>query len=306
MPPRHLTEEEARQLWARAAQLQEEARLRAADPQPESSGQDDGQPSGYALEHVREAAVEAGIERRFLDDAFDEVRAGIRVAGPGLDRHITRFLGPGDRALETRRIIGAPAEVVLDAIYTVFTGEQSKLILLDQTGGHPLDGGALVFKAAGYDHTTPVGSAVMWSDIKEFIVRVRAVDPESTEVEIRCPLEHSRKMNFGVGALLNGFVTLGGGGAAVAGVTALGGALPLVVGGAAVAGVTSWLLGKRGYRAIYRYALGKGRDGMQALLGQLAVYVETRSRSRVREGRVAPELPAATGPFRGEASTDST
>ncbi|NNF29709.1 MAG: hypothetical protein HKN73_20970 [Gemmatimonadetes bacterium] len=304
MPSHHLSEEEARRLWARAAQLQEEARLRASSKEIPAPTERGGGPTGYALEHVREAATEAGIDGRFLDEAFDEVRAGIRVAGPGLDRHITRFLGPGDRVLEAVRVIRAPAEVVLDAIYTVFTSDQSKLILLDQTGGHPLDGGALVFKAAGYDHTTPVGSAVMWSDIKEFIVRIREIDPESTEVKIRCPLEHSRKMNFGVGTILNGFVALGGGTAAVAGVTALGGALPLVLGGAAAAGAASWLVGKRGYRRMYRYALGKGRDGMQALLGQLAVYVETRSRSTMRGARSALELPSTSGGPQGEAGAD--
>lgn len=304
MPSHHLTEEEARRLWARAAQLQEEARLRAAAEQVPVPVEDGRTPSGYALEHVREAAAEAGIDGRFLDEAFDEVRAGIRVAGPGLDKHITRFLGPGDRVLEARRVIRAPVDVVLDAIYTVFTSDQSKLILLDQAGGHPLDGGALVFKAAGYDHTTPLGSAVMWSDIKEFIVRVREVDGGSTEVEIRCPLEHSRKMNFGVGALLNSFVAMGGGGAAGAGLTALGGAFPLVLGGAAVAGVASWLLGKRGYRAVYRYALGKGRDGMQALLGQLAVYVETRSRTAVRGSGAVAELTSSTGRVPGDAEPD--
>jgi hypothetical protein len=281
--------------------LQEQARLRAAENQiPATVDRDEASP-GYALEHVREAAAEVGIDGRYFDEAFDEVRAGVRVASPGIDRHITRFLGPGDRVLEARRVIRAPVGVVLDAIYTVFTGDQAKLILMDQTGGHPLEGGALIFKAAGYDHTTPVGSAVMWSDIREFIVRIREVDAESTVVEIRCPLERSRKMNFGVGVALNSFVALGGGAAAAAGVGALTGLIPVIVAGAAAAGVGSWLLGKRGYRAMYRYALGKGRDGMDALLGQLAGYVETRSRSLTREGRAASALPPSPAGDQGSA-----
>ena len=301
MSSRHLSEEEARQLWARAAQLQEEARLKAASSPLLESGAPKDTATGYALEHVREAAAEAGIEGRYFDEAFDEVRAGVRVASPGLDRHISRFLGPDDRVLEASRVIRAPVDVVLDAIYTVFTSDQCKLILLDQAGGHPLDGGALIFKPAGYDYTTPVGSAVMWSSIKEFIVRVRDVDGESSEVEIRCPMEHARKQNFAVGGLLNALASLGGIGAGIAGATALGGAMPLVVGVGAVAGVGSWLVGKRGYRAMYRYGLGKGKDGVQALLGQLAVYVETRSRRVGKDGGPSAALPkSAPAPNDGD------
>ena len=277
MPSSHLSEQEAKRLWARAAQLQEEARAHAAEPGLPVPAAEGNHASGYALEHVREAAAEAGIDGRFFDAAFEEAQAGVRVPGPTFDRLITRFLGPGARVLEARRLVSAPPQVVLDAIHAVFTSDQCKLILLDQVGGHPLEGGALVFKAAKYDYTTPVGSAVMWSDIREFIVRLRPVDVGKTEVDVRCPLEHARKLNFGVGSLLNGLASLGGGGAAAAAAAALGLAVPVLAGAAVAGGAGAWLLGKRGYRAMYRYSLSKGEEGMQALLRQLSVYVETRS-----------------------------
>ena len=81
--PEFLNEEEAAQLWQRAAQLQAEAARRAEKAESdraetEASGEtaDVAPPEGYALTHVRSAALEVGIANEFVDAALADLRAG--------------------------------------------------------------------------------------------------------------------------------------------------------------------------------------------------------------------------------------
>ncbi|MEE8147513.1 MAG: hypothetical protein V3T24_07920, partial [Longimicrobiales bacterium] len=81
--PEFLTEEEAARLWQRAAQLQAEAARRAeksGSEKAESKGAesataDVAPPEGYALTHVRSAALEVGITDEFVDAALADLRA---------------------------------------------------------------------------------------------------------------------------------------------------------------------------------------------------------------------------------------
>ena len=74
-----LTEDEARRLWQKAAQLQAEAaRLAEAKASHDAEGDVEGprrDGEGYALVHVRAAAVEAGISEEFVDAALAAVAA---------------------------------------------------------------------------------------------------------------------------------------------------------------------------------------------------------------------------------------
>ena len=73
--PDTLSKEEADRVWGRAAQLQADA---AGDLQKASTveADDQGTPSqGYALAHVRAAALEAGIADEFVEAALGNVRA---------------------------------------------------------------------------------------------------------------------------------------------------------------------------------------------------------------------------------------
>ena len=71
-----LTEEEAAKLWQRAAHLQAEALQRAdGGNEDEAPASDEERAQGYALAHVREAAIEAGIAAEYLDAALADVRA---------------------------------------------------------------------------------------------------------------------------------------------------------------------------------------------------------------------------------------
>ena len=277
MSDSNLTEEQARQLWARASQLQEDARRRAEEAARVLPVPVEHDETGFALEHVRQAAVEAGIDARFVDTAWRETQAGVSPAKPRVDRRITRFLGGERRVLEASRSIGAPPAEVLEAVHTVFTGDACKLVLADQVGGHPLEGGSLVFTATA-DYTTQIGKAIMWSDMREFLVSFQPKAPEGpTVVRLRAPMEHSRKLNYRVGVGLNGVISAGGFGGALA----LGAGLGLMAPAVAAVGIggfaATWLATLKGYRWMYKKALAKGELGLNQLLRQVAVHVETRT-----------------------------
>lgn len=141
-----LTEEEAARLWQRAAQLQTRAleRTEAADRDQRGADDDDEQ-AGYALVHVREAAIEAGISPEYLDAALADMRAerAIRAErrGGGLAR---RFLSDPPDVITVSRLVSAPPRAVLAAMERVFARDAYQLSLTDRRGD-PLDGGLLTF-----------------------------------------------------------------------------------------------------------------------------------------------------------------
>lgn len=243
--------------------------------------------SGFALEHVRQAAVEAGIDASFVDSAWTEAQVGIRPSGPALDKRITAFLGREDRAIVRSRVMEARPEEVLDAILEVATSDRCRLRPLDWVGGHPLDGGALVFKPEPHDYTTSIGKAAMWADFKELVFHIAELEEDRTDVRVRCSLEHSRKLHFRVGLPLSGSLSGGSGVALAALVGALGVAPPFILGVGLAGLATGWWGGVRGYRALYGLALLRGTEGIDELLQQIAVHVRTRRR---RGETVRPQI----------------
>ncbi len=98
--PLLVSDTEAHQVWQRAAELQAYTGI---EPRPEitprerDAEQDKARKSGYALDHLREAAAEAGIDDKYLQRAFVEhglarntptpkVRVAPAPASPPLDR----------------------------------------------------------------------------------------------------------------------------------------------------------------------------------------------------------------------------
>lgn len=277
-----VTEEEARRLWERAAQLQEQAR-RQLEGQVDGPPADTSVPGEFDLEHVRQAAVEAGIDASFVDSAWTESQVGVRPARPALDRRITAFLGRDDGSLEVSRIIEAPPADVLEAVLEVATSDRCRLQPLDWVGGHPLEGGALVFKPSPTNYTTGmgttgIGKAAMWADIKEFVFRFRDLGDGRTEVRVRSSLEHSRKLGFWVGLPVVGIASAGAGLAVAGLVSLLGVAVPVLAGAGAAGVAAGWWGSIKGYRAAYGYGLSVGRTGIDELLQQIAVHLRTRLR----------------------------
>ena len=145
--------ERAQEIWRRASELQAEAatrvqrryRVPAALPNQESAI-----PSGsYRLKDVEAAAIEAGIATEFVALAIAEQgQSGRLRPRPGSDRRdrpYTSLLGTRARSMAVARTIPATAREVLEAIGRVFPEAPFFLSFRETVGGHPVDGGVMIF-----------------------------------------------------------------------------------------------------------------------------------------------------------------
>ena len=290
-----ISEEEARALWRRAAELQADAARRLEERSrqlaPREQPSDTGEADGYRLADVRAAAKDAGISPEFLDHALVESRNRAVVEGADAQPSAmaARFLGQPPRAIEVSRVIHAPADEVYAAMQRVLPSRPFRLTLIDHHGADPTDGGVLVFKVPAFSYTTTASDQsfayeMNWADLRQlhFSLRRLDTDPPTTELIVQGSLIHSHKLNMWVGGGLSGIVAaLGGVGGAFAGIVAatalgIGG---LAVGAAAVGflsgGASFGGLAMLGYRRLYRYALRRGEKAIRNLLGAIAVDIET-------------------------------
>ena len=290
-----ISEEEARALWQRAAELQAEAARRLEERSrqlaPQGHPSDTAEVEGYRLADVRAAAEEAGISPEFVDHALVEARNRALAEGPRArpSAMAARFLGRPPLALEVSRVIHAPVEEVYGAMQRILPENPFRLSLVDRHGAGPLDGGVLVFKVPAYSYTAITADQsfayeMALIDLKQLLFSLRCLDtdPSATELTVRGSLIHSHKLNMWVGGGFSALTgSLGGVGGAFAGVgaaTALGigsiaagaAVLGFLVGGAAVGGLATL-----GCRALYRYALRRGEKAIGNLIGSIVVDIET-------------------------------
>ncbi len=291
--PAVVSEEEARAIWQRAAELQAEAatrlqaRYRAADTRPDQvrltpSG-------GYRVRDVESAAKEAGIGPEFVALAMAErqdTRSVVAAqASPGDERRWSRMLGTELRTISAvTNVAGTPQEV-LAAIGQLFAQFPYRLTLRDTVGGHPLDGGVLVFDVPQLKMGTSVGGQglSMFSyrmtgiELRVLNVTVRPVAQGGTEVrcygDLRPGLRANWKLSKGIAAVL-GMLGGGIGGAAAVGAMGLGALAAgpaLAVGGAFGAASLGW------YRWLYRYSLRKATEELAELLGELGGHFRSQA-----------------------------
>ena len=288
-----ISEEEARALWQRAAELQAEAarrleeRSRQLAPRGDPSGT--AEVEGYRLANVRAAAEEAGISTEFVDHALVEARNRALAEGARArpSAMAARFLGHPPLALEVSRVIHAPAEEVYGAMQRILPEEPFRLSLVDRHGAGPLEGGVLVFKVPAYLATMGDQSftyEMAWIDLKQLLFSLRrlATEPPATELTVRGSLIYSHKLNMWVGGGLSALTGSAGGvggafaGGAAAAALGVGGlaagaaVLGFLAGGAAVGGLATL-----GWRALYRYALRRGEKAIGNLIGSIVVDIET-------------------------------
>ncbi|GMV07910.1 MAG: hypothetical protein AMXMBFR53_41850 [Gemmatimonadota bacterium] len=282
-----LSEEEALRLWQKAAQLQAEAARRAeAQASREASadlGEGDARPAGdgYALVHVRAAALEAGISEEFVEAALAEVRAQRAMEGvlPRPRRLSRLLLGRPADAVEARRVVLATPQGVLEAMEELFPNEPYTLLLRDRQGD-PLRGGTLVFDLQGVGFTTAgqggfKGDA-SYADLRQVFATLTPLpgDPPRTEVTLRSPVAWAMPLNAGIATAMSGFAGAMGfaGGAGLVSIVGLAGPLAAILAATgAGAGVT---LAMGGFRSLYRYAMGRGTRGLEGLLTALAARAE--------------------------------
>ncbi|MGH7463275.1 MAG: hypothetical protein ACREMA_19890, partial [Longimicrobiales bacterium] len=182
--PDRITEEEARALWQRAAELQSAAekagqRIKALTPA-------DGE--GFSLEQVSAGAQGAGIDPDYVRLALAErrlpdahaIRPDRRDA-----RWFRRLMGNAPDAIEFERMLNAPGAVVLPALRSVFTGPPFALIPESSLGEDLLRDGVLVYRINKL--STPFHNDLEWADARVIIVALRA-EGDRTRVRVRVPL----------------------------------------------------------------------------------------------------------------------
>lgn len=123
------------------------------------------------------------------------------------------------------------------------------------------------------------------ADLREVLVTLRASAdaPNETELTLRGPVAWAHRLNAGVGGVVVGMCGVTGGGIGWAASGALAGALlgsavvSIPVAAALAAAVTvgsavgSSALALVGFRGLYGYSIGKGRQGLESLLSVVAV-----------------------------------
>jgi hypothetical protein len=289
---------QAQAIWLRAAQLQAEAASRLEQRSRQASGLTDlttQLPSGgYRLRDVEAAAQEVGIAPEFVALAMAERQPGAgapaELSGSWSDRATTTLLGTSDRSLSVSRVIRAPARAVLEAIGRVFPARPYLMTFTDTVGGHPLDGGVLVFtvpnmmKAGGGVSVMEVYTSFTYRmyqlELFQLNVTIRPVQGSagpSCEVTVYGDLRPGLRKNLTADQLIAG--ALGAGGAAAG---ASGGVSALHLGAlAALTGLGgALLLGGAGllwYRWLYRHALRKSREELDGLLQALETNLRSQS-----------------------------
>jgi eukaryotic-like serine/threonine-protein kinase len=281
-----LSEETAARLWKRAAELQSEAASRSEATSPPEADSEvlESDDAGYALAHVRQAAVEAGISKEFVDAALTEMTAQDAV-GPlepsRLDALAQSVLGPVPELLEVRRDIAASAREVSQAMERILLAPPYGLAVRDVTGDF-LNGGVMVFDVPpvlGLTSYTAFQYECSWASIKQLMISIHPAGPDACRLVVRSSTRPGRRLGAGIGAAVTGVAGLVGAifglGVGVAIGSALGvagGSFAAVAGGlglAVVGGVTAATAVRAAFRKLFRYGLGRGRKAMEGLTGAI-------------------------------------
>jgi len=285
--PENLSEQEALRLWQRAAQLQADAARRA---EARAAGED-GEPGtavarrdadGYALAHVRAAALEAGISEEFVDAALAELRAdrAMAAAGPASRQRISAWvLDHPSEAVEARRVVRADAQAVLAAMEELLPLDPYSLILRDRLGD-PANGGTLVFDIQGVGFTvTGAGfkGDASFADLREVYATLVPLpgQPVRTELVLRSPVAWARRINATlVGGLsgLGGFLGSSAGFAAGAALSVLGPAFAGVALAVGLVGGARLTLGA--CRTLHHYGLRRGAKALEGAAATVAARAE--------------------------------
>ncbi len=292
-----LSEEAAKAVWLRAAQLQADAARRVKDRTAQAEAFATGvQPSapttGYRRTDVESAAVEAGIGAEFVQLALAEMPGEAPTPGEALvpvgdrrDRIATFIVGTSDRSMQVTRTIRATPVRTLESIGRIFPAHPWELNFRDTVGGHPLDGGVLTFGVREITSGDYVGGRGLTSlryyltVIDAYQLRVtlhpRSGDPRQCDVTITADLRNGVQKNAKIGMWMG--LGLGGGGAALGiGLSVAAGAalVAIPVGAAALIGVGGTMIGL--YRVTFRWGLKRARKELEAMLDALQASVRSQ------------------------------
>lgn len=262
-----LTDEQARALWERAAQLQAAAENRPRALPAESSD--------LSLEQVALAAEGAGIGADYVRVAMAERQLPDGAAiDPGLwtARWLRAILREPD-ALDLSRTIDAAPAPTLAALKTVIMRPAFELVQEAVVGEDPLVDAVLVYRLARTKGSS-FHESLDWTDVRVLLFTLRAAD-EGTRLNVRVPF-FRRGLNLTFTGGLAGLVGAGGmsAGSAAASLpllAGLGAAAMLPVAGAVAGGVVGVGL----FRAFYRSAARDGAQHLTRLLHAVAEEAES-------------------------------
>ena len=280
-----VTEERARLIWKRAAELQAEAAARLEERSRLLAPGEEGQTGDFELADVRTAAVEAGISPEFVDLALAETKTiPAKTHSEGAEARAKRFLGSSwVNGVEVTRVIEAPPKAVYEALQRVLPSARYALLLVDTLGERPLEDGVFVFEPPSM--WTQAGAAATFASrmggiyAKRLYVSLRDIGGGRTELSIRAPVERGMVINYRVGAGASSLLGFFGGLAGSAIATNLTAALvapvaaPIVlaatvaglgVGGGGTLGLMRWTM---------RHAIRKAEEELTTLLQVLAASV---------------------------------
>lgn len=263
-----LTDEEARELWRRAVELQIAAeRSEAGALRP---GAD------MSLASAASAAEGAGIDPDHLRVAYAEQRLP-DADELGHDRWTGRWLGRllrEPQSIQASRVIDAGPAGVLSAFESVTSGDAYRLSREDVIGEDPLRDAVLIYRAGeGGNASRSFASGLFLSDARVLLVTIRPHEG-GTRLRIRAPL-----FRRGANLLLTGGSAglVGGGSASIAGsaATAMGAAGAVAAAPVAAGAVLGGALGVFAFRRVYRWARRKGVTAIDRLLRAVAAEAES-------------------------------
>jgi len=270
-----ISDEEARRLWQRAVELQEESE-RSAAARSLASNVDE---TRLSLAHVLQAAEGAGIPQEFVLTAMAE-RLLPDAAEIRRDRLRARWLRGAvstTDAIEASKLIRAPLSAVVAAVQTVASQPAFNMLLENVVGGEePLQGRVLVCRLQG--GTSQFNHVLNLADVRVLLVAVRSVQ-DGTSLRVRAPL-FRRGINLGVAGIT---ATLGGVGGSWSGYTlaalaagALGGAAgSLLLIPAGLGALAGGALGLGGFRALYQKLVNDGSGAIGTFLTSVALEAES-------------------------------
>jgi len=271
-----VTDEEARELWRRAAELHAAADRSRAGRAVVRAGE-----RGLTLEDVSAAAEGAGIGADYVRLALAERRlpdGGAIRRDRWAARWLRRVVGDAD-AIQVSRVVQAEPARVLDAFRAIAERPPYDLRLEDGIGEDPLRDGVLIYRRAA-QAASAFDRALELADVRVVFVTVRAGE-EGARVRLHVPL-FRRGANLTLGGVSVGVL---GAGASWGGY-ALGGALAAVLGGASVAAlavpagigaVAGGALGLGGFRRLYHGLVRRAESALRGLLGAVALEAEGRA-----------------------------
>ena len=319
--PERVNDAQASAIWRRAAQLQADAlhRLDAGDSSLGriSLGADTGgadrqsEPAataGHRVADVAAAAEEAGISRQYVAMALAELPRGALPVAADLgvtERTATRLLGTNVRSVAVTVEIPAPPGRALFALGAVLRLAPYTLQLRESVGGHPLDGGVLVFDLPAANLITGAGTANLanfyWMgtrlqlEARQLQVTLRAVAGASdrTAVTMTVDLRPGVRRNVRVSQWIAGVAGSGTGlvtGAVIAKGAAVAASAVVLAPAVGVAAVVAGL-SLLAYRKLYSGTVDKAEREMRAVARGGRERGEIRG--GVRRHRGAARVPSA-------------